>query len=198
VFAQVNVTIPDKRPLSLRLLRRHRAHRMHPRHGLVAAGALALLLASPAAAQETIPPDNSGADQYVAPVPDAGGNRPSGPGASRPGSLSPGARAALPSGSEGRLLARLATDPGSGAPSVAGGQASSGGSGSAGGGNTGTAGNGNGGGGNRSREADVTAASAITSSISDGGGAGVLVGGLVALTLGVAALRLVQHRRRRT
>ena len=176
----------------------------------MAVALLAIALAAPAAARaESIAPDNSGADQYVAPVPDAGGNRPSGPGASHPGNLPPSVRNSLPPGSEGRLLARLATDPGSGAPtsggaggsSVAGGAAGSngavgGGAGSGGGGgdNAGSAG---GGGGDSAGEAEPTAASAITSSVSDNPGVGIVVAAMVGLTLAAAAFGRTQRRRRR-
>ena len=86
-------------------------------------GALCLPLGS-AAAQEPLPDDNAGTDQYIEPVPDAGGDRPAGSG-SRPGrgtdSLPPGTRDALPGGEEGRILGRIATDPGTGAPGSDGG-----------------------------------------------------------------------------
>jgi hypothetical protein len=171
----------------------------------VAAGALALLFASPAAAQETIAPDNSGADQYVAPVPGPGGNHPSAPGPGHPGSLSPHARSSLPAGPEGRLLARLATDPGSGAPATtaggggngsSGGNGAGGGSGSSGLGDLGGGGSGGSGGGG-AREGDATAASAITSSVSDNPSIGLLAAGLLALTLGAAAAGARKRRRQR-
>ena len=168
---------------------------MHPRWALVGALAFALLSASPAAAEYTLPPDNSGADQYVPPVPDAGGSRPSGPGTGTPGSLAPNVRASLPAGTEGRVLARLATDPGSGAPSAGARGSSGGGRGAAAGGGT-SAGANSGGGGGRAHEADVTAASAITSSVSDNPGVGILAGGILVLTLGAGGLGLVQRRRR--
>jgi hypothetical protein len=159
-----------------------------------AAAVFALAFASPAAAQEVIPPDNGGGDQYVAPVPDAGGPRPSGPGASHPGSLSPSVRASLPPGSEGRLLTRLATDPGSGAPGAGGGSgSSSGGKDGAGGGSGGSGASG----GDSAGESDVTAASAITSSVSDNPSVGLLVAGIALMTLGGAVMRISQRRRRR-
>jgi hypothetical protein len=167
-------------------------------------GGLALAFASPAAAQYTLPPDNSGADQYVAPVPDPGGNRPSAPGPGHPGLLPSGVRSSLPPGSEGSLLARIATDPGSGAPVGVSGRTGSGAKGSSGGHGSGTgssAGNGGGGGnggsgGGSPHETGTSAASAITSAVSDNTGVGVLAAGLLALTLGAAGLGLVQRRRR--
>ncbi len=88
---------------------------------LAALAALCLPLGS-AAAQEPLPDDNAGTDQYIEPVPDAGGDRPAGSGPpSRPGQgndrLPPGTREALPGGEEGQILGRIATDPGAGAPS---------------------------------------------------------------------------------
>jgi hypothetical protein len=93
-------------------------------------GALWLPLGS-AAAQEPLPDDNAGTDQYIEPVPDAEGNRPAGSG-SRPGrgndGLPPGTREALPGGEEGQILDRIATDPGTGAPSSGAGAPSAAGS----------------------------------------------------------------------
>jgi hypothetical protein len=193
VFALMNVTIPDNRFMSLRLSRPHRAH---PRWALLAAAITALALASPAGAQYSLPPDNSGADQYVPPVPDPGGNRPANPGHSKPGSLSPSVRRSLPSGSEGLLLARLATDPGSGAPSSASGQGSSRGGGGTGDGKS--SGDESGGGaGGRTKEADATATSAITSAISDNPSVGLLAGAILVLTVAAAAVGLGSRRRRR-
>lgn len=202
----MNVTSPDERPTSApRLSRRQRAHRAHPRWALVAAGALALGLAPPAQAVYVLPPDNSGADQYVAPVPDAGGNHPSGPGTGHTGSLPPGVRSSLPPGNEGKLLARLATDPGSGAPVGVAGAKSSGGSAVGGRGTAGSGSNGSRAGGGHANggatgahEDHVNAASAITNAVSDNRGVGLLVGALFVLTVGVAALSLVQRRRRHT
>ncbi|HEX8646001.1 MAG TPA: hypothetical protein VF715_03810 [Thermoleophilaceae bacterium] len=95
------------------------------------AAVLALLVpAAPAAAQsEPLPEGNSGTGQYVEPVPDAGGDRPAAPGSGdRPRSqLPPGTRADLPGGDEGRILERIVTDPGSGAPEGAAGGSGGGG-----------------------------------------------------------------------
>ena len=171
---------------------------------------LALAFASPAMAQDSIPTDNSGGDQYVPPVPDARGNRPSGPNSGNPGHLSPRARASLPSGVEGQVLARLATDPGSGAPSDVG----SGGDGSSSGGTAGTGAGGSGGGGGggadgggaldggggasggkAASEGGATAASAISSAVSDNPSIVALVLALLALTLASAAFGIARRRR---
>ena len=210
MFTRLNVTIPAERTQSPRPIGRLRAHRSHPRRGLAAAALLALALALPAAAQaESISPGNSGGDQYVPPVPDAGGNRPSNPGNGDPGKLPPSVRHSLPAGSEGKILARLATDPGSGAPSVAGvggsaaasGSSGSGGGGSgdngSGGGGAGAGGDNGGGGGDSAGEANTTAASAITSSVSDNPGVGIVAAAMLALMLAAAAFGRAQRRRRR-
>ena len=96
----------------------------------LAAVAAASLYAAPAHSQEPLPEDNAGADQYIEPVPDAGGDRR--PGGDRDGrggrggraQLPPGTRNALPAGEEGNTLDRLATDPAAGAPAGAAGQGS--------------------------------------------------------------------------
>ena len=210
MFRQVYVTFPDGRQLTMRLFDPHRRHRAHPRHSLALATALLLAFVAPAAAQESIQPDNSGGDQYVPPVAGPGGNKPSNPGPGNPGSLSPHARRSLPSGPEGQLLARLATDPGSGAPSstaTGGGAGGGSGSSSGGGGSAGGAGGGSGisglgedggsggSGGGGADDTGATAASAITHSISDNPSIGLLFVGLLALTLGAGAAGLLKRRR---
>lgn len=100
-------------------LRNISRRRSHFTNRMFAALLALLALAAPAAAQdERLPEGNSGTGQYVEPVPDAGGDRPATPGSGdRPRqSLPPGTRADLPGGEEGRILERIATDPGSGAP----------------------------------------------------------------------------------
>lgn len=92
------------------------------------AAILALLALAPAAAAqgEPLPEDNSGTGQYVEPVPDAEGDRPATPGSDRDrprSQLPPETRADLPGGEEGRILERIATDPGAGAPAGGGGEA---------------------------------------------------------------------------
>jgi hypothetical protein len=169
-----------------------------------AVAVLALTLSGPAAAQYTLPPDNSGADQYVPPTAGPGGNTPSSPGPGHPGSLPPGVRASLPPGSEGKLLTRIATDPGSGAPvgvsgrTGAAGRHASSRNGSATG--SSSADSGATGKGRASvgvaHEAGTNAASAITNAVSDNTGVGILAAGLFALTLGAAGLGLAQRRRR--
>jgi MYXO-CTERM domain-containing protein len=95
-------------------------HRGHPRYvgGLVTLAVTAAVApgAPTALAQSSIPDDNAGTGQYVEPVPDAGGDRPSAPGHGARGGLPPATQRALPGGAEGRQLERLATDPGSGSP----------------------------------------------------------------------------------
>jgi hypothetical protein len=116
----------------------------------------AALLPAPALAQDPLPDDNSGTDQYIEPVPDAGGDRPARGGSdSRPGRLPPGTREALPPGEEGQTLGRIATDPGAGAP-VGGGSDAGGGSGS----DSGAAGGADGGNGGGGRSGSGAAADA--------------------------------------
>lgn len=110
-------------------MRRSGRLRRLERYGLVGGALAAAALAAPAVAQE-LPENNSGTGQYIEPVPDAAGDRPAAPGAggggggpssgSGGGSLPPSARDALPAGEEGQVLERIATDPGSGAPSGSG------------------------------------------------------------------------------
>lgn len=112
------------------MTRRQGRHPVRDRRGALAGavlivGALALTPV-PAVAQEPLPDDNSGTDQYIEPVPDAGGDRQAGGGSDRrPNRLPEGTRDSLPPGDEGRILGRIATDPGAGAP--AGNSASGGG-----------------------------------------------------------------------
>jgi hypothetical protein len=172
----------------------------------VALAIAALALAAPAAAT-ALPPNNGGIDQYVAPVPDAGGDRPANPGGGGGGGgtggdgsgggggvsqLPPGVQGSLPAGDEGSLLARIATDPGSGAPSSGGKDGSSGGG-------TGSGGSGDSdgaGGSERSAdEKDVTAASAITSSVSDDPAVAVVILAILGLTLALGAIGLARRRR---
>ena len=163
-------------------------------------------LAIPAVAQAQLPPNNGGVDQYVAPVPDARGDRPANPHHQGPGGggggggssqLPPGVRGSLPAGGEGVLLSRLATDPGSGAP--AGGDSSGGDRGGDGSSRDdrsgGSSSDDSGGGGAGSEEKDVTAASAITSSISDDPAVAVVVAAVIGLTLALAAIGLARRRR---
>src|SRR3954447_21163008 len=114
-----------------RLARHRRAHRAHGRNAGLATAALLVALAVPASAPAQLPPNNGGVDQYVAPVPDSRGDRPANPGHHGGGSsqLPDRVRSSLPAGEEGAVLARLATDPGSGAPTGSGGDGSGGGSG---------------------------------------------------------------------
>jgi hypothetical protein len=144
-----------------------------------AACALALALASPAMAQEDrLPEGNSGAGQYVEPVPDAGGDRPAAPGSggggSRAAPLPQSMRTALPPGEEGRALERIATDRGSGAPA------------------TGSARHGGGDG-----AGDEGALSALASAAVDSGDPTLLIVMLIglAMMLGVAGATF-RHRRR--
>ena len=115
-------------------LGRSRRHGGHPRSGAVA-GSLVVamaLAAGPAAAQQPLPENNAGTGQYVEPVPDAEGDRRAAPrpsGGDRGGSGSPGGHSGLPGGEEGRILDRIASDPGSGAPSDAGGDGKAAGAG---------------------------------------------------------------------
>src|SRR5919197_1285165 len=127
-----------------------RAHRAHPRYAALAGVALALGLAAPAAAPaQTMPPNNGGIDQYVAPVPDSRGEHPANPGheGGDPSRLPPSVRGSLPPGAEGALLARLATDPGSGAPADGSGGGDGNGDRNGSGGGAGGSGGGSGGGG---------------------------------------------------
>ncbi|HEX8054177.1 MAG TPA: hypothetical protein VF517_14390 [Thermoleophilaceae bacterium] len=173
----------------------HRSHR--PAWRLRAAGMLALgvLLGAtaPAAAQQPLPEDNAGTGQYVEPVPDAGGDRPARPGSGGGGgSLPPDTRAALPSGEEGRVLQRIAGEPGSGAPAGGGGA----GGGSEGNGGSG-GGNGASGGGARpaTGEESPSAISAAASAASDPGGAGILISLVAALAAAFTVVALIRRRR---
>lgn len=77
-----------------------------------------LALAGPAAAQDTVPGDNSGVDQYSESLPSSDGRRAPAVGA-RPVQgvpLSRRVESSLPGGQHGRLLRRVATDPTLGAP----------------------------------------------------------------------------------
>ena len=75
----------------------------HPRYvarrGTLAIPA-ALALAGPAAAQEPLPEDNAGGNQYVEPVPDAGGDRPAAPRAGGGGASSGGGGASSGGGGD--------------------------------------------------------------------------------------------------
>ena len=142
--------------------------------------------ASPALAQSPLPDDNAGTGQYVEPVPDAGGDRPSAPGGDRPsggggerGSLPPATQRALPGGREGQELEGLATDPGSGAPPSGENDRPSDGDGK-GASSSGSSGD------------DETALSAVSSAVTgeNGPGVPVLFLGLGLLTLGAAAVAL--------
>ena len=168
----------------------------------LATAATALFLAAPAAYAQ-LPPNNGGVDQYVAPVPDSRGDRPANPRheGGDPSDLPPRVRGSLPPGSVGALLARLATDPGSGAP-LGSGDGDSDGSG--GGGAGGSGGGGSSGGGlgdlnspttSAAKEKHVTAASAITSSISDDPAVAVVVLAVLALTLALGAIGIARRRR---
>jgi hypothetical protein len=103
----------------IRRLDPHRArHRMAAL--ALATAAAAAMLAPPAAAQGPLPEDNAGADQYIEPVPDAGGDRrPDDRDGGGRGDLPRDTRDALPPGEEGRALDRIATDPSAGAPPAA-------------------------------------------------------------------------------
>jgi hypothetical protein len=169
-------------------------------------------LAVPATAPAQLPPNNGGVDQYVAPVPDSRGDRPANPGHHGGGSsqLPARVRSSLPAGEEGAVLARLATDPGSGAPTGSGGHGSSSGNGDrdhsgagvAGGGGSGGSGGGSGSGGGGgvattggTAEKDVSPVSAITSSISDDPAVAVTVAAILGLTLAIAAVAVTRRRR---
>ena len=169
------------------MARSHRGfHRGHPRYArtlvTLAVAAGPTFGGSAASAQPPVPDDNAGTGQYVEPVPDAGGDRPSAPGRGGDGgSLPPSTRRALPPGSEGRQLESLATDPGSGAPAID-----------------------DDGSGGRDRKSspissgdDETAASSITSAVlgEDGPGVPILFLVLGGLTLGAAALAVRRRRR---
>lgn len=168
-------------------LSRRGGHRGHPRYrGKLTTLALTAAVASgasPALAQPPLPDDNAGTGQYVEPVPDAGGDRPSTPGrgGGARGSLPPATQRALPGGSEGRQLESLANDPGSGAPATDEGDRRSG----------------------RDRQAasstagDETAMSSITSAVlgEDGPGVPVLFLALGLLTLGAAAVAVRRRGR---
>jgi hypothetical protein len=186
------------------MIRSNGIHR--PLRATIATIALALGLAAPAAHAQ-MPPNNGGIDQYVAPVPDSRGDRPANPGhqGSGPSQLPPRVRGSLPAGSEGTILARLATDPGSGAPvdgtdrgdgTRSGGAA---GGGSGGGGSDGGGGDSAGGANSptttATKEKQVSAASAITSSISNDPAVAVVVAALLGLTLALGAIGLARRRR---
>lgn len=78
---------------------------------------LAASAAPCAAAQAPLPSDNAGTGQYVEPVPAAGGDHPAARGHHSGRGLGARTRQALGQRPEGRLLERIATDPGAGAPS---------------------------------------------------------------------------------
>jgi hypothetical protein len=198
-------TDPTRR--AARHSRRRRAHRGHPRYAALTTAALALGLAAPAGAPAQLPPNNGGVDQYVAPVPDSRGDRPANPrhegggggGGGNSSQLPAQVRSSLPAGSEGAVLARLATDPGSGAPS--GGGDGNGDRDRSAGGGVASGGSGGGGSGDGSgsapatHEKDVSAASAITSAVSDDPGVAVVVAAIVAMTLALGAIGLARRRR---
>jgi hypothetical protein len=159
-------------------------------------------VAAPAAAQR-LPDDNSGTGQYIEPVPDAEGDRPANPGGggdrggsggggSDSGGLPPSVRDDLPPGAEGRVLERLATDPGSGAQPGVGGR--SGGGDGAGGSDRGRSSRGGPAG--DELGGDGSAASALSSAVTgdDGPAIPLLVGGLLLLTLAAAGIRLRSSR----
>jgi hypothetical protein len=156
---------------------------------MLAAAAVVAASATPAAAQGTLPDNNAGTGQYVEPVPTAGGNRPASPApdhgtgsapAGTRGALPAGTRHALPPGEEGRVLGRLATDPGSGAPTGRG-------DGARGGSQAVTGGRGRA----VPSEESTGAASAVVSAALDSGGPGILIlgVGVLVLTLTVAGVR---------
>jgi hypothetical protein len=156
-------------------------------------------LGAPAApAQAPLPEDNAGTGQYVEPVPDAGGDRPSRPGGgnSNPGSsLPPSTRRALPGGEEGRALEGIAGDPGAGAPAGGGEAGGEDGEDGDGGGSSGSGGD------DKTDKAavagtDETAASAIVGALAgeDGSTVPVLALGLGGLTLAAAAVAIRRRR----
>ena len=168
--------------------RNHGTHREHPRYAAALLVAAAILVpAAPAAAQDGVPSNNGGATQYIPPRPDPGGDKPSNPASpSRPDRLPASTRAALPAGTEGDLLERFATSQGYGAPAD---EPRAGGRGGAGGRHdAATSGR------TRIREEGGTAASAVTSAVSDPSVA-VLAIALAALTLGALALGRARRRR---
>jgi hypothetical protein len=137
--------------------------------------------ATPAAAQDPLPDNNAGTGEYVEPVPDAEGDRRATPGPGpRRGSLPPGVRDDLPPGEEGRVLERLATDPGSGAPDDRGDRARDGGVR----------------GRDGSPEDEEGPISAVTGAAVDSGGPGILILVVAVVTLALTAAGV--RRRRRT
>jgi hypothetical protein len=76
-------------------------------------------LCAPAGAQDFAPEESPAVDQYLDPLPSAGGGRVPGVdrgGKGRPGRLDPALRAQLSGSPEGPVLERISTDPAFGAP----------------------------------------------------------------------------------
>jgi hypothetical protein len=175
--------------MALKLTGNHLADRICGRAALGCTLVALLGIAAPAAAQNSIEPNNGGATQYIPPAPEPGGDKPANPNApGNPSALPPSARAALPPGAEGDLLARIATSPGYGAPRSAGagrghGDGKSGGSGAA-----------SSRGARRAHEDGGSAVSAVASAASEPG-VTVLLAGVLALSLGMVALARSRRRR---
>lgn len=180
-----------------------RPARRRERYVLAATALATVAIVAPAPAQE-LPEGNSGTDQYIEPVPGAGGDRPAspdpgrggsgGPSSERRGALPPSVRNALPPGEEGRVLEGLATDPGAGAPTVTESRRGSGAGGSEAGGS---------GerpkslGGSSTDESDGSALGALAGAAvgESGPGVPVLLAALLAITLAAAAFGRVGTRR---
>ena len=158
----------------------------------MALAAMAMAVPGVARAQdEPLPDDNAGTGQYVEPVPDAGGDRPSAPGArGDDGRVPRELRDALPPGEERRLLRRIASDPGAGAPERDGR-----GGGGGGGGGGGRAGGDEDRGAAAGGEEDEGAASALISAAfdSDSSAPALTLLAILGLVLGALFVRLRQR-----
>ncbi len=91
----------------------------------MAASIVALLLGASAASARSLPPGNSGVDEYTPSVPGPGGPTALGGGGGHPDHLPGSVRARL-RGADGPLLARIATSPALGAPGAGAGRGSHG------------------------------------------------------------------------
>jgi hypothetical protein len=150
---------------------------------ILAAAASSAVAAAPAPAQGPLPDDNAGTGQYVEPVPDAGGDRPAAPG-SRDGAgrLPSDTREALPPGEEGRILERIASEPGTGAPDDKSANDTQRGKGGSGGGTLGAT------------ETDEGAMSALTSAVADSDSPALPL--ILLAILGMTAAAILVRRRR--
>jgi hypothetical protein len=165
-------------------------HSVRDRRGARAAATLALVgaaavFAAPAAAQEPLPGDNSGTNQYIEPVPDAGGDRPAAPNPQNaPDRLPPEVRDAVPA-DERQTLRGIASDPGAGAPS-----------GGASGEDGGTGGRGGAGRGSIPREDEEGAAGAVSSAVFDSDNPAPVI--ILMAVLGMTLAGLFVRLRRRS